>query len=186
MTKAELVEKIHAKAGLPTKAKAEEALDAVVAALREALASGESVTFTGFGSFKVVERAARKGRNPRTGKEIDHPRQQGCQVHPRQGPEGRHQVIFRSADPAASSSGGRRFFMSRRALRPFGLCAPGPKVLYVPGCPAGGPCAPWPGSPQTEHRPGPKARTRTHATGGAVCSARRGGRAVDCGGLENR
>ena len=70
MTKAELVEKIHAKAGLPTKAKAEEALDAVVAALREALASGESVTFTGFGSFKVVERAARKGRNPRTGKEI--------------------------------------------------------------------------------------------------------------------
>ena len=41
MTKAELVEKIHAKAGLPTKAKAEEALDAVVASLREALADGE-------------------------------------------------------------------------------------------------------------------------------------------------
>ena len=70
MTKAELVEKIHAKAGLPTKAKAEEALDAVVAALREALASGESVTFTGFGSFKVVERAARKGHNPATKEEI--------------------------------------------------------------------------------------------------------------------
>ena len=69
MTKAELVEKIHAKAGLPTKAKAEEALDAVVASLREALASGESVTFTGFGSFKVVERSERKGRNPRTGEE---------------------------------------------------------------------------------------------------------------------
>ena len=50
MTKAELVEKIHAKAGLPTKAKAEEALDAVVASLREALADGESVTFTGFGT----------------------------------------------------------------------------------------------------------------------------------------
>ena len=73
MTKAELVEKIHAKAGLPTKAKAEEALDAVVASLREALASGESVTFTGFGSFKVTARAARKGRNPRTGKEINIP-----------------------------------------------------------------------------------------------------------------
>ena len=70
MTKAELVEKIHAKAGLPTKAKAEEALDAVVASLREALADGESVTFTGFGSFKVVARAARKGRNPRTGEQI--------------------------------------------------------------------------------------------------------------------
>lgn len=73
MTKAELVEKIHAKAGLPTKALAEDALDAVIASLREALAAGESVTFTGFGSFKVVERAARKGRNPRTGKEIDIP-----------------------------------------------------------------------------------------------------------------
>lgn len=70
MTKAELVEKIYSKAGLPTKALAEEALDAVIASLREALASGESVTFTGFGSFKVVERAARKGRNPRTGKDI--------------------------------------------------------------------------------------------------------------------
>ena len=85
MTKAELVEKIHAKAGLPTKAKAEEALDAVVAALREALASGESVTFTGFGSFKVVERAARKGRNPPHRQGNHHPCQQGCQVHPRQG-----------------------------------------------------------------------------------------------------
>ena len=74
MTKAELVEKIHAKAGLPTKAKAEEALDAVVASLREALAAGESVTFTGFGSFKVVARAARKGQPHR--QRNHHPRQQ--------------------------------------------------------------------------------------------------------------
>jgi DNA-binding protein HU-beta len=73
MTKAELVEKIHTKAGLATKAKAEEALEAVVTSLREALAAGESVTFTGFGSFKVMERAARKGRNPRTGEEITIP-----------------------------------------------------------------------------------------------------------------
>lgn len=73
MTKAELVEKIHAKAGLPTKAKAEEALDAVVASLREALADGESVTFTGFGSFKVVARAARKGRNPAPAKKSPSP-----------------------------------------------------------------------------------------------------------------
>ena len=85
MTKAELVEKIHAKAGLPTKAKAEEALDAVVASLREALASGESVTFTGFGSFKVVERAARKGRNPRTGKEITIPASKVAKFTPGKG-----------------------------------------------------------------------------------------------------
>ena len=44
-----------------------------MASLREALAAGESVTFTGFGSFKVVERAARKGRNPRTNEEITIP-----------------------------------------------------------------------------------------------------------------
>ena len=73
MTKAELVEQIYFKAGLPTKAKAEEALDAMIAALRDALADGETVTFTGFGSFKVVERAARKGRNPRSGEEITIP-----------------------------------------------------------------------------------------------------------------
>lgn len=85
MTKAELVEKIHAKAGLPTKAKAEEALDAVVAALREALADGESVTFTGFGSFKVVARAARKGRNPRTGKEITIPASKVAKFTPGKG-----------------------------------------------------------------------------------------------------
>jgi len=70
MTKAELVDKIYAKAGLPTKAQTEHALDAIIAALKDALAAGETVSFTGFGSFKVVHRAARKGRNPRTGKDI--------------------------------------------------------------------------------------------------------------------
>lgn len=73
MTKAELVDKIYAKAGLPSKSKAEEALDAVVACLRDALVAGDTITFTGFGTFKVNARAARKGRNPRTGQEIDIP-----------------------------------------------------------------------------------------------------------------
>ncbi len=73
MTKAELVAKIHAKAGLSTKAQAETALDALIATLTEAMKAGDSVTFTGFGSFKVTERAARKGRNPRTGQEINIP-----------------------------------------------------------------------------------------------------------------
>lgn len=85
MTKAELVEKIYSKAGLPTKALAEDALDAVIASLREALAAGESVTFTGFGSFKVVERAARKGRNPRTGKEITIPASKVAKFTPGKG-----------------------------------------------------------------------------------------------------
>lgn len=73
MTKAELVDKIYQKAALPSKAKAEEALDAVLSCLRDALAAGDSVTFTGFGSFKVMTRAERKGRNPQTGAEITIP-----------------------------------------------------------------------------------------------------------------
>jgi DNA-binding protein HU-beta len=73
MTKAELVQKIYAKAGLATKVQTEKALDAVIASLTEALQEGDSVTFTGFGSFKVTDRAQRKGRNPRTGKEITIP-----------------------------------------------------------------------------------------------------------------
>jgi DNA-binding protein HU-beta len=77
MTKAELVEKVYAKAGMPTKAKAELVLDAIIEALREGIATKGSVTFTGFGSFKVTQRAARKGRNPRTGKEIKIP---ACKV----------------------------------------------------------------------------------------------------------
>lgn len=77
MTKAELVEKIFIKAGLPTKTKAEEALEAVLDVLKTSLAEGDNITFTGFGSFKVVTRAERKGRNPATGAPMTIPE---CQV----------------------------------------------------------------------------------------------------------
>jgi len=73
MTKAELVEKIYEKGGLETKVKSEAALDAVIAAITECLASGDSITLMGFGSFKVVKRAPRTGRNPRTNEKIDIP-----------------------------------------------------------------------------------------------------------------
>lgn len=82
MTKAELVQKIHAKSGLATKVQTEAALDAVISVLSEALKKGESVTFTGFGSFKVIERAARKGRNPRTGQEITIPKGKAVKFTP--------------------------------------------------------------------------------------------------------
>ena len=62
MTKADLVDKIHAKAGLGTKAATEQFLDAAISVLSETIANGEQVSFTGFGSFKVVERSERKGR----------------------------------------------------------------------------------------------------------------------------
>lgn len=69
MTKAELVDKIAAKAGL-TKAAAEKALNAFTSSVTDALKKGSKVTLVGFGTFSTVKRAARKGRNPQTGKEI--------------------------------------------------------------------------------------------------------------------
>ena len=73
MTKAELVDKIFMKANLQSKAQAEKALETVLEGIKDALANGESVAFTGFGTFKVSTRTARKGRNPRTGEELDIP-----------------------------------------------------------------------------------------------------------------
>ncbi len=70
MTKAELVEKIVEKVDLKKK-QAVEAVDAVFEAIAESLAAGEKVQVVGFGSFEVHARAARKGRNPQTGAEID-------------------------------------------------------------------------------------------------------------------
>lgn len=73
MTKAELAEKVYEKAGLPSKAKAAEAVDAVFDALAAALENGDSYTHTGFGSFSIQAKPEHKGRNPRTGEEITIP-----------------------------------------------------------------------------------------------------------------
>ena len=69
MTKADLIAAVAADAGI-TKSVAEKALDAVVDAIEKALKKGDKVTLTGFGTFQCARRAARTGRNPRTGKEI--------------------------------------------------------------------------------------------------------------------
>ena len=50
-----------------TDSQASAAVNAVFATIQEAMAKGDEVTISGFGSFRVVERAAREGRNPRTG-----------------------------------------------------------------------------------------------------------------------
>jgi DNA-binding protein HU-beta len=68
MTKSELIVEISNIVG--SKKDAEAALDAVFTSIKQALAKGEEVRLTGFGSFKVNGRAARIGRNPRTGQEI--------------------------------------------------------------------------------------------------------------------
>jgi DNA-binding protein HU-beta len=72
MNKGDLVNKIAEDAGL-TKAQASAALDAVVDGVSSTLANGDKLTLVGFGTFSVSNRAARKGRNPQTGKEINIP-----------------------------------------------------------------------------------------------------------------
>lgn len=69
MNKAELIEAVAAAADLP-KAAASRAIDAVVDNVTSALTEGDQVVLVGFGTFSVKERAARTGRNPQTGKEI--------------------------------------------------------------------------------------------------------------------
>lgn len=72
MTKAELVAAM-AKAAGGTKAAAEKSLNAFLQAIRDSLKRGRRVSLVGFGTFSVVKRAARNGRNPRTGKTIKIP-----------------------------------------------------------------------------------------------------------------
>ncbi len=69
MNKGQLVDQIAGDANL-TKAQAGAALDAFMKAVRESLQGSDKVTLVGFGTFSVGERAARTGRNPRTGEEI--------------------------------------------------------------------------------------------------------------------
>ncbi len=74
MNKSELIQQLASRADL-SRAEASKAVDALFSVnngiITEALRGGDKVTITGFGSFESKRREARKGRNPRTGKEID-------------------------------------------------------------------------------------------------------------------
>ena len=72
MVKADLVAKV-AEIGI-TKKQSSQVVDCVLSAIKEALANGDKVSLIGFGTFSVKERAAREGRNPRTGKKIKIPK----------------------------------------------------------------------------------------------------------------
>lgn len=69
MNKTELIDAVAEAADL-TKAESSRAVDAVVAAITRALKDGDAVTLVGFGTFQVRDRAARTGRNPKTGDTI--------------------------------------------------------------------------------------------------------------------
>jgi DNA-binding protein HU-beta len=70
MNKAELISNVAEKTDF-TKKEAEKAVSAVLASIEEAMSKGEKVQLVGFGTFEIRERAARKGRNPQTGAEIN-------------------------------------------------------------------------------------------------------------------
>ena len=72
MNKGQLIDAIASASGL-TKAASEKALNATIKAVTGALKKGDRVGLVGFGSFSVVQRSARTGRNPQTGKEIKIP-----------------------------------------------------------------------------------------------------------------
>ena len=72
MNKAELVKRMAEIAEVP-KVTAEKLLDAFMQAVTEAVSKGDKVVLVGFGTFQVVKRAEREGRNPRTGEPIKIP-----------------------------------------------------------------------------------------------------------------
>jgi len=66
MTKADLVDKIAKEVSI-SKAAANRAVDSFVDGITDALQKGDKVSFVGFGTFTVIQRKAKAGRNPRTG-----------------------------------------------------------------------------------------------------------------------
>ena len=69
MTKAEFVAKVAEKTDLK-KVDAEKAVNAFLETVAETLKAGDKISFTGFGSFEVADRAAREARNPQTGEKM--------------------------------------------------------------------------------------------------------------------
>jgi DNA-binding protein HU-beta len=72
MTKAELIEALVKKLAV-SKTQANESIDIILDEITKALSKGDQVTLTGFGTFKVSKRAARAGRNPKTGEALKIP-----------------------------------------------------------------------------------------------------------------
>ena len=84
MDKAELVAEVADQTGL-TKRISREAVDAIVSAITDSLAREERVTLVGFGTFQVMERKARRGRNPQTRETIHIPAKKVPKFRPGKG-----------------------------------------------------------------------------------------------------
>lgn len=79
--KPELISEIAKRAALK-KVEAEKALDAILKTIGETLSKGDQVRLIGFGTFRVANRKARKGRNPRTGATLNIPAKKGPRFSP--------------------------------------------------------------------------------------------------------
>lgn len=81
MNKAELVKHLAESADV-TKAQAESVLNTLVATVKDTVAAGNEITITDLGKFSATERAARTGRNPKTGEDIEIPAKRAPKFSP--------------------------------------------------------------------------------------------------------
>ncbi len=70
MTKAEIISEVFDKVGLPKQA-ADEMVEMILDSIKQTLKAGENVKLSGFGNFVIRKKSSRKGRNPKTGQEIE-------------------------------------------------------------------------------------------------------------------
>ena len=84
MKKTDIISRMAEKAGI-TKTQADKAMDTFLASVKDGLKDGGKVTFIGFGTFSVVERKARQGRNPKTGEVIQIPESRKVKFTPSEG-----------------------------------------------------------------------------------------------------
>jgi len=70
MTKADIVNTLFEKVGLPKK-EAQDIIEIILSTMKETFVEGESIKISGFGTFNVRKKGARRGRNPKTGEEIE-------------------------------------------------------------------------------------------------------------------
>jgi len=88
MNKAELVDEVVLYTGL-TRTESREAVNAIISVITDSLVREERVTLVGFGTFQVVQRKARRGRNPQTGQTIQIPMKKAPKFRPGKGLRGR-------------------------------------------------------------------------------------------------
>lgn len=82
MTKPEFIARYFEKENFESKAEAERKLNYLLETIEEVLLSGDEVNFIGWGKFEVIERAAREGRNPRTGETMNIPAKKAVKFKP--------------------------------------------------------------------------------------------------------